>query len=726
MKIAIFFLVLCLIAGINALAQVSVNTDNSQPDASAGLDVKFSDKGFLMPRMTFEQRNASPSPAEGLMVFCTNCGANGAMSIFSNGAWRTFSPCITPAPTATANAVSPGQIIWRWNLPSGASGARWNTANNFDVAQDMGAATSKTETGISCGTANTRYVWAYNECGNSAPATLSQTISAAAPSTPAQGTHTATKNSITWNWNTAPDATGYKWNSALDYATATDMRNSTTKTETGLTCSMAYPRFVWAYNGCGTSGPLAMAQSTEPCMICGVPMPKVHLTSEGVAPVSKSVTYGTAMNIPGEPSKCWITSNLGADRQATAVDDATEESAGWYWQFNLKQGYKHDGATRTPNNAWISAISENSDWVVANDPCALELGSNWRIPTSAEWTNVDGMGGWTNSNGPFSSALKIHPAGILSHFDGVLGNRGTDGGYWTSIQYDASGGLFLSFNFSYCQVLNSNYKSTGRSLRCLSSMEGIPSVSTTVVSSITQTTATSGGNVTDDGGHAVTERGICWSTTPYPTTTDNKTINGSGTGSFTGNLTGLTANTLYYVRAYATNGVATVYGDQVSFTTLIPFAIGQSYGGGKIFYIDGTGQHGLIAATSDQGYPSPGDIAGWGCRPLSIPGTLTALGSGAANTVLIVTLGCNNPSYAARICSDLVLNGYDDWFLPSKDELNQLYLQRALIGGFANSYYWCSTEMNADYVYIQFLGGGGNQTNSYKDSYWHLRAIRAF
>jgi hypothetical protein len=108
-----------------------------------------------------------------------------------------------------------------------------------------------------------------------------------------------------------------------------------------------------------------------------------------VAPVTKTVTYGTVTNIPGEPTKCWITSNLGADHQATAVNDATEPSAGWYWQFNLKQGYKHDGTTRTPNTAWITNISESSDWTSMNDPCVLELGNGWRIPTYTEWTNVD-------------------------------------------------------------------------------------------------------------------------------------------------------------------------------------------------------------------------------------------------------------------------------------------------------------------------------------------------
>jgi hypothetical protein len=133
---------------------------------------------------------------------------------------------------------------------------------------------------------------------------------------------------------------------------------------------------------------------------CGAPFTINHLASGGIAPVDKTVTYGTVTNVPGEPSKCWITSNLGSDHQANAKNDASEASAGWYWQFNRKQGYKHDGTTRTPNSTWISSIVEDLQWHAANDPCTLELGTGWRIPTNAEWTNVDASGGWTNWTGP--------------------------------------------------------------------------------------------------------------------------------------------------------------------------------------------------------------------------------------------------------------------------------------------------------------------------------------
>lgn len=94
-----------------------------------------------------------------------------------------------------------------------------------------------------------------------------------------------------------------------------------------------------------------------------------------------------------------------------------------------------------------------------------------------------------------------------------------------------------------------------------------PTVTTTAVSNITQTTATCGGNVTNDGGQTVTARGVCYSTTSNPTISNSKVASGTGMGSFTCNLTGLKDGTKYYVRAYATNSKGTTYGSQVIFTT---------------------------------------------------------------------------------------------------------------------------------------------------------------
>jgi uncharacterized protein (TIGR02145 family) len=96
----------------------------------------------------------------------------------------------------------------------------------------------------------------------------------------------------------------------------------------------------------------------------------------------------------------------------------------------------------------------------------------------------------------------------------------------------------------------------------------LPALSTSTVSAVTTTTASSGGNITSDGGSSITARGVCWSTSQNPTVAlSTKTSNGMGTGSFTSSIIGLSPNTLYFLRAYATNSAGTAYGNQISFTS---------------------------------------------------------------------------------------------------------------------------------------------------------------
>jgi len=96
----------------------------------------------------------------------------------------------------------------------------------------------------------------------------------------------------------------------------------------------------------------------------------------------------------------------------------------------------------------------------------------------------------------------------------------------------------------------------------------LPVLTTASVSTIAQTAATSGGNISTEGGAAVTARGVCYSTSATPTVADSKTTDGAGTGVYASSITGLTANTTYYIRAYAINSIGTAYGAEVSFKTL--------------------------------------------------------------------------------------------------------------------------------------------------------------
>ena len=158
-----------------------------------------------------------------------------------------------------------------------------------------------------------------------------------------------------------------------------------------------------------------------------------------------------------------------------------------------------------------------------------------------------------------------------------------------------------------------------------------------------------------------------------------------------------------------------------------PFAIGDSYQGGIIFWLDANGG-GLIAAPIDQ---SSG--AEWGCYGSIISGADgTAIGTGNQNTIEIEA-GCTTSGIAAELCANYTDGTYSDWFLPSKDELNQMYLNigqgNALglgnIGGFAVDNYWSSTEDDTFRAWSQFFYNG-DQFNYYKDYNFRVRAVRAF
>ena len=433
-------------------------------------------------------------------------------AIIQSGASLTINEaCIPPiAPTAGTHYTIQFQIEWNWNAVPGATGYKWNTTNNFATATDMGTITTKTETGLTCNTVYTRYVWAYNECGYSTATNLIQTafsccsslsatidggglvckntttcplvtfcgvnsifpytftykinngqnqtltttgantcVSLTAPTdtpgtfvytlvsvndadlcsqpasgsatvtvrelptatiggggsvcqnmtpspivnicgansifytfiykinngpnqnittpgmnpcvsinaptgivgsfdymlvsvsdaytcsqqtsgsvtvtindppnAPTAGTHIPLATQIIWNWNTVSSATGYKWNTTNNFATATDMGTTTTKTETGLTSNTAYTRYVWAYSACGNSFAVSLTQQTLDCnrKISGhMKYPNCDTTP------MNNVTLGLLM-LPG----------------TTPISTCVTDTNGYFQFLNLCQGY---------------------------------------------------------------------------------------------------------------------------------------------------------------------------------------------------------------------------------------------------------------------------------------------------------------------------------------------------------------------------------------------------
>ena len=160
-------------------------------------------------------------------------------------------------------------------------------------------------------------------------------------------------------------------------------------------------------------------------------------------------------------------------------------------------------------------------------------------------------------------------------------------------------------------------------------------------------------------------------------------------------------------------------------------SIGDHYQGGKVAYIlvsgdpgyDAIVQHGLIAATADQ---STGIQWNNGYSYTLTGATGTAIGTGLSNTNTIITSqGATSTNYAAGLARAYTGGGYTDWYLPSQDELNKLYLNKTAIGGFATNYYWSSTEFASYGAWSQGFGSGLQGANG-KSVTSYVRAIRAF
>lgn len=157
--------------------------------------------------------------------------------------------------------------------------------------------------------------------------------------------------------------------------------------------------------------------------------------------------------------------------------------------------------------------------------------------------------------------------------------------------------------------------------------------------------------------------------------------------------------------------------------------IGESYGGGIVFYVYDNGLHGFIAATADQNGGAP--IRWFGGSSSNTRARANGIGAGLKNTAIIIANqgSVDGAAFAATVCNEysVTVGGvtYGDWYLPSKHELNLLYLQKDVVGGFANDYYWSSTESDFNYAWSQ-LFGSGFQTNNIKFDARRVRAVRAF
>ncbi len=240
--------------------------------------------------------------------------------------------------------------------------------------------------------------------------------------------------------------------------------------------------------------------------------------------------------------------------------------------------------------------------------------TGWHVPTESEWSTLfdylrgggfiggklkeRGTSHWDspNTDATNESGFTALPGGSRG---GGFNGLGQSGFWWSSTE-SASLGVFyylLRYNENYVSTVSNPYdiKQNGFSVRCIKDNIAIniviPTLSTKTASNINTTSTSTGGNITSNGGTAIIARGVCWNTTGTPTIADNKTTDVGDNDSFTSNITGLTPNTTYYVRAYATNSQGTAYGDQINFKTT------SAEGSGTVTDIDGNVYHTVTIGT---------------------------------------------------------------------------------------------------------------------------------
>ncbi|MDY0101854.1 MAG: FISUMP domain-containing protein [Lentimicrobium sp.] len=294
----------------------------------------------------------------------------------------------------------------------------------------------------------------------------------------------------------------------------------------------------------------------------------VNMTGGEPCPGIPTFTYGGQVyNTVQIGTQCWMAENLNYGTTNSWTYNNDPANGDIYGRL-----YTWEAALTACPSGWH--LPSDEEWKTMEMALGMSQseadGTGWRGTDEGGKMKETGYAHWNspNTGATNSSGFTALPGGLRLS-SGSFDNLGDDGHWWSSSENSGTYAWYRRLYYDYDQVGRSSYyKTHGFSVRCLKN-NGIstPTVTTSAISNITETTAESGGNVTDDGGSTVTARGVCWNTSPSPTISNNYTTDGTGTGGFTSNLAGLNPNTEYYVRAYATNSEGTAYGNQQVFTT---------------------------------------------------------------------------------------------------------------------------------------------------------------
>ena len=408
----------------------------------------------------------------------------------------------------------------------------------------------------------TQKSFATEACESSVPTVITSPVTAIGETTALSG------GTITDNGGSAVTSRGICWSTSPEPDVSDFITNDGGGTGSfisqmkGLTCNTTYYLRAYATNNAGTAYGTEKQFTTGNCS-GGLP----EVTTTAISGITETTAEGGG-NVTSEGGSsvtvrgvCWSTSE-----NPTSSDNHTEDGSGAGTYTSSITGLACSTtyyARAYATNASGTAYGEEVEFRTGSCPAGIPVVSTFTI-SSITGSSAQGGGNVTDDMGDAVTARGV--CWSTSHDPEITDSHTTDGsgrGTFTSLLT----GLDCSTTY-YVRAYATNSAGTGYGAEEGFTTTGcMPVVMTSSITNITENSATGGGNVTDDGGNTVTARGVCWNTSHDPTLDDYHTEDGSGEGGFTSQLTNLTCNTTYFVRAYATSSAGTSYGGEEEFTT---------------------------------------------------------------------------------------------------------------------------------------------------------------
>jgi len=554
--------------GLTTSYGTTVTADQSPVTGTSNTAVSKAITG-LTPNTTYHYRavgqNGGGTTNGADMTFTTSAAAP---TVTTNAASGLGSTGATLNGTVNANNAST-TVTFEYGLTT--SYGTTVTADQSPVTGTANTAVSKAITGL---TPNTTYHYravGQNTAGTSNGADMTFTTSAAAPTVTtgaasAISTTGATLNG-TVNANNDSTTVTFEYGLTTSYGTTVTADQSpvtgttdtaVSKAITGLTPNTTYHYRAVGQNGGGTTNGADMTFTTS----AAAPTVTTNAAS-GVG--TTGATLNGTVNANNASTTLTFEYGLTASYGTTVTADQSPVT----------------GTTNTAVSKAITGLTPNTTYhyrAVGQNTGGTTNGADMTFTTglAAPTVTTNAASGVSTTGATLNGTVNANNASTTVTFE-----YGLDTSYGTTVTADQSPvsgttdtavskaitGLTPNTTYHYRVVgQNGGGTTNGADMTFITTVV-LPTVTTRAITNVTPTSAVSGGNVTDDGGGTVTARGVCWSTSTNPTIAGNKTTNGTGTGAFTSNITGLLENTTYYVRAYATNSAGTAYGNQLSFTT---------------------------------------------------------------------------------------------------------------------------------------------------------------